>query len=137
MAIDIATIKRLKELTGVGLTDAKAALVEANGDFDTALAAMRKKGQTKAEKRGEREARSGVIGRESKSEQTLFVAGRSHTCIDVEKGVLQPVAEAVEYPDITALFHNEQAAVAAVCNVHRTVEARSMVLQFDFGLRER
>lgn len=50
MAIDIATIKRLKELTGVGLTDAKAALVEANGDFDTALAAMRKKGQTKAEK---------------------------------------------------------------------------------------
>lgn len=62
MAIDIATIKRLKELTGVGLTDAKAALVEANGDFDTALAAMRKKGQTKAEKRGEREARAGVIG---------------------------------------------------------------------------
>jgi len=60
--VDIATIKRLKELTGVGLTDAKAALVEANGDFDTALAAMRKKGQTKAEKRGEREARAGVIG---------------------------------------------------------------------------
>lgn len=60
--MDIATIKRLKELTGVGLTDAKAALTEAGGDFDTALAAMRKKGQTKAEKRGEREARAGVIG---------------------------------------------------------------------------
>lgn len=62
MAIDIATIKRLKELTGVGLTDAKAALTEAGGDFDKALEAMRKKGQTKAEKRGEREARAGVIG---------------------------------------------------------------------------
>lgn len=61
MAVDIETIKRLKELTGVGLTDAKAALEEANGDFDTALAAMRKKGLTKAEKRGEREARSGMI----------------------------------------------------------------------------
>lgn len=62
MAIDIAEIKRLKDLTGVGLTDAKAALEESKGDFDKALAAMRKKGLTKAEKRGEREARSGIIG---------------------------------------------------------------------------
>jgi len=62
MAVDIDTIKRLRELTGVGITDAKAALVEADGDFDKALKAMRKKGMTKAEKRGEREARAGVIG---------------------------------------------------------------------------
>jgi elongation factor Ts len=62
MAVDIVEIKRLKDLTGVGLTDAKAALDEANGDFDKALAAMRKKGLTKAEKRGEREARAGLIG---------------------------------------------------------------------------
>lgn len=62
MAVDIALVKRLKDLTGVGLTDAKAALEEANGDFDKALAAMRKKGLTKAEKRGEREARAGLIG---------------------------------------------------------------------------
>jgi len=62
MAIDIAEIKRLKDLTGVGLTDAKAALEEAKGDFDKALEAMRKKGLTKAEKRGEREARQGVVG---------------------------------------------------------------------------
>src|SRR5579884_1787185 len=62
MAVDIDTIKRLKDLTGVGLTDAKKALEEANGDYDKALAAMRKKGLTKAEKRGEREARAGVIG---------------------------------------------------------------------------
>ena len=62
MAVDIALVKRLKDLTGVGLTDAKAALEGANGDFDTALEAMRKKGLTKAEKRGEREARAGVVG---------------------------------------------------------------------------
>jgi elongation factor Ts len=62
VAIDIAEVKRLKDLTGVGLTDAKAALEEAGGDFDKALEAMRKKGLTKADKRGEREARAGVIG---------------------------------------------------------------------------
>ncbi len=62
MTVDISEVKRLKDLTGVGLTDAKAALEEASGDFDKALAAMRQKGLTKAEKRGEREARAGVIG---------------------------------------------------------------------------
>ncbi len=62
MAVDIEQIKRLKDLTGVGLTDAKKALEESGGDYDKALAAMRKKGLTKAEKRGEREARAGLIG---------------------------------------------------------------------------
>ncbi len=62
MAVNIEEIKRLKDLTGVGLTDAKAALEEAKGDFDKALEAMRKKGLTKADKRGEREARQGLIG---------------------------------------------------------------------------
>lgn len=57
-----AEIKRLRELTGVGITDAKAALVEAGGNFDQALTAMRAKGLTKAEKRAEREARAGLIG---------------------------------------------------------------------------
>lgn len=61
MGVTIDEIKKLKELTGVGLTDAKTALVEADGDFDKALAEMRKKGLTKAEKRGEREARQGIV----------------------------------------------------------------------------
>lgn len=61
MAISIEDIKKLKELTGVGLTDAKQALTEAAGDFDKALEAMRKKGLTKAEKKGDRETRAGII----------------------------------------------------------------------------
>jgi len=59
--INIETIKRLRELTGVGITDAKKALVEAKGDFDKALEAMRVKGLAKADKRAEREARAGVV----------------------------------------------------------------------------
>ncbi len=61
MGVTLDEIKKLRELSGVGLTDAKKALVEANGDFDKALKAMREKGLTKAEKRGEREAREGLI----------------------------------------------------------------------------
>ena len=59
--ITIDAIKKLKELSGVGLTDAKKALVEAAGDFDKARKAMREKGLTKAEKRGDRETREGII----------------------------------------------------------------------------
>lgn len=61
MAITIDDIKKLKELTGIGLTDAKAALVDADGDFDKALEQLRKKGLTKAEKKGDRETREGLI----------------------------------------------------------------------------
>ena len=61
MAVSIEDIKKLKELTGVGLGDAKNALVEAEGDFDKALEEMRKKGLTKAEKKADREALEGVI----------------------------------------------------------------------------
>lgn len=103
MAVDFAEIKRLRELTGVGMTDAKKALVEADGDFDKALAEMRKKGLTKAEKRGEREARAGVIGSylhdnrigvlvEVNSE-TDFVA-RNEMFADVVKDIAMHVAAA-------------------------------------------
>jgi len=61
MGVSIEDIKKLKELSGIGLTDAKVALVEAGGDFNKALEALRKKGVTKAEKKGDREARQGLI----------------------------------------------------------------------------
>ena len=61
MAVSIEDIKKLKELTGVGLGDAKNALVDADGDFDKALEEMRKKGLTRAEKKGDRETREGII----------------------------------------------------------------------------
>ena len=61
MGVSIEDIKKLKELSGIGLTDAKKALVEAEGDFDKALKALRKKGLTKAEKKGDHETREGLI----------------------------------------------------------------------------
>lgn len=60
--ISIDDVKKLREQTGVGITDAKKALVEAGGDYDKALAAMRQKGFDKAIKRADREAGAGLIG---------------------------------------------------------------------------
>lgn len=61
MGISVDDVKKLRDLTGVGLTDAKQALVDSDGDFDKALEEMRKKGLTRAEKKGDREARQGIV----------------------------------------------------------------------------
>lgn len=61
MGVSLEDVKKLKDLTGLGLGDAKTALVDADGDFDKALEALRKKGLTKAEKKGDRETREGII----------------------------------------------------------------------------
>jgi elongation factor Ts len=56
-------VQRLRQVAGVGMMDAKKALVEANGDFDQAIDALRIKGLAKVAKRaGEREANQGSIG---------------------------------------------------------------------------
>lgn len=61
MKIDVDTIKRLREATGVGLTDAKQALEAAQGNYDKALEAMRIKGLARADKKAERTAGAGLI----------------------------------------------------------------------------
>jgi elongation factor Ts len=61
-AITAADIKRVREITGAGMSDVKAALLEADGDHDQAVDALRKKGAAKAVKRGaERTASNGIV----------------------------------------------------------------------------
>lgn len=113
MAVNIAEIKRLRELTGVGMTDAKKALDESEGDFDKALSAMRKKGMTKAEKSSEREARAGIVGTYNHDSrigviaeincETDFVA-RNEIFTDLVKDITMHIAASnpqyVQYEDI-------------------------------------
>jgi elongation factor Ts len=60
--ITVAAIKRVREITGAGMSDVKAALVAADGDEQTAVDELRKKGAAKAVKRGaERTAGNGIV----------------------------------------------------------------------------
>jgi elongation factor Ts len=61
MAISAQDVKRLRDMTGVGMMDCKKALQEADGDFDKAVEILRKKGQKVADKRSDREANEGLI----------------------------------------------------------------------------
>ena len=61
MAISAADVKKLREMTGAGMVDCKAALTETDGNFDEAVEYLRKKGLAKAEKKAGRIAAEGIV----------------------------------------------------------------------------
>ena len=62
MAITAEQVKQLRDKTGAGMMDCKAALTEAGGDMDKAIENLRKKGLASAAKRAGRAAKDGIIG---------------------------------------------------------------------------
>ena len=55
-------VQQLRQDAGVGMMDAKQALVDAGGDIDKAFQLLRERGQAKMAKRADREANEGVVG---------------------------------------------------------------------------
>src|SRR6202023_462889 len=62
MKIPAKLVKELRERTGAGFSDCRAALVEAAGDLEKAINILRKKGQAAAMKKAQREASEGLVG---------------------------------------------------------------------------
>ena len=61
MSIDAKLVKTLREKTGAGMMDCKKALVETSGDLVKAVDHLRKTGVAKAEKKGSRETKEGLV----------------------------------------------------------------------------
>jgi elongation factor Ts len=61
ITISAQDVKSLRERTGAGIMDAKAALQESGGDVEKAIEILRVKGQASAAKRGERTATEGTV----------------------------------------------------------------------------
>src|SRR4051812_11313435 len=62
MAITAADVKKLRDATGAGMMECKAALTEANGDLDAAMTLLRKRGLATAAKKAGRATSEGLIG---------------------------------------------------------------------------
>ena len=62
MEIKAAQVKELRDLTGVGMMEAKKALQEAQGDKEKAITILREKGEAKSLKKSNRIAAEGTIG---------------------------------------------------------------------------
>src|SRR5512141_1076327 len=61
MAATAEQIKKLRDMTGAGVLDAKRTLEEHNGDFDKALAVLKEKGLKQAAKKAERTIKAGLV----------------------------------------------------------------------------
>ena len=61
MKIEAKLVKELRQKTGAGMMDCKKALLESNGILDDAIDHLRKTGITKAEKKGARQTKEGII----------------------------------------------------------------------------
>ena len=79
MAVTLADIKKLRDMTGAGMMDVKKALEEANGDFDQAKDLLRKRGQAIAAKRSDREASEGCVLAKAENGFACIVAVKCET----------------------------------------------------------
>jgi len=79
MAVSLADIKKLREITGAGMMDVKKALEEANGDFEAAKDLLRKRGQAIAAKRSDREASEGCVLAKAENGFAAIVALKCET----------------------------------------------------------
>ena len=60
--ITATDVKALRDRTGAGMMDCKAALMEANGDLDEAITILRKKGMAQVAKKAGRAMKEGLVG---------------------------------------------------------------------------
>ena len=61
MTIDAKTVKELRDKTGAGMMDCKNALKDSDGNIEKAVDYLRKTGIAKAEKKGSRDTKEGII----------------------------------------------------------------------------
>lgn len=97
MAITASDVKKLRDMTGAGMMDAKKALTEAEGDFERAVELLRVAGAAKAAKRSDRQASNGLVAAQGHAmiqlgSETDFVA-KNAEFVDLANKVVAAVAE--------------------------------------------
>jgi len=149
MAITAQMVKELREKTGVGMMDCKAALTETNGDMEAAVDWLRAKGFAKAAKKAGRVAAEGLIGVAGSGGRAAMVELNSETDFvsrnDQFQALVKSVAEAALATDgkvdsVLAAFLSggasvETAITEAVATIgeHMTLR-RTAMLAVDAGI---
>ena len=113
--VTAAEVNKLRQATGAGMMDCKKALVEAEGDFDKAIAVLRKKGQKVAEKRADRDSSEGAAVSKINANQTEGVAIVLGCETDFVGKNENFIALAHELADIALNTNSKEAFLAADC----------------------
>ena len=110
MSISAAQVKELRDLTGAGMMDCKAALAETNGNMEEAVDWLRKKGISKADKKAGRTAAEGLIGVDAGVREAAIVEVNSETDFVARNTAFQEIVVNVGK---VALAYGDTEAVAA------------------------
>ncbi|PWK69798.1 translation elongation factor Ts [Aminobacter sp. AP02] len=110
MSISAAQVKELRELSGAGMMDCKAALTETGGDMEAAVDWLRKKGISKADKKASRTAAEGLVGVDAGVREAVVVEVNSETDFVARNAAFQEIVANVAK---VALAYGDTDAVAA------------------------
>jgi elongation factor Ts len=110
MSITAAQVKELREISGAGMMDCKAALTETNGDMEAAVDWLRAKGISKADKKAGRTAAEGLVGVASNGTKAVVVEVNSETDFVARNDAFQEIVRNVA--NIALATDGSTAAVA-------------------------
>ncbi|MER9350166.1 translation elongation factor Ts [Mesorhizobium sp. M7A.F.Ca.US.010.02.1.1] len=111
MSISAAQVKELRDLTGAGMMDCKAALTETNGNMEEAVDWLRKKGISKADKKAGRTAAEGLIGVDNGVREAAVVEVNSETDFVARNAAFQEIVANVA--KVALAYGTTEAVVAA------------------------
>lgn len=111
--ITAAEVNRLRKTTGAGMMDCKNALVEADGNFETAIEVLRKKGQKVAAKRADRDSSEGAAIAKVNSDNTKGVIISLNCETDFVAKNETFVTLATELADLAINFDSKDAFLAS------------------------
>lgn len=121
MTISASQVKELRELTGAGMMDCKAALAETNGDMEAAVDWLRKKGIAKADKKAGRTAAEGLIGAASDGEKAVLVEVNSETDFVARNDAFQEIVRNIAQTALETDGSLEAVAAATYPGSSKTV----------------
>ena len=116
VTISAADINKLRQATGAGMMDCRKALTESNGDFESAIDWLRKKGAKVAALRGDREAKEGVVLAKTTADNKTGIA----VCVSCETDFVSKNADFVAFA--------QTIADAAIANNVKNIDELNNVL---------
>jgi elongation factor Ts len=124
MIISAAQVKELRDVTGAGMMDCKAALTENAGDMEAAIDWLRKKGLSKAAKKSGRTAAEGLIGAASSGTTAALVEVNSETDFVARNDQFQALVRQIAELAVGAGGDVEKLGATQIPGTDKTVNER-------------
>jgi len=115
--VSAAMVKELRDQTGAGMMDCKAALAETGGNLEAAVDWLRKKGLSKAAKKAGRVAAEGLVGVAVKATKGILVEVNSETDFVARNDLFQGLVKMIDDVALDASANVEKILAAKAGNI--------------------